>query len=340
MKILIVGRNHIKSHTWVHELWKQAIAQQHDVRFYGDGYGEGRPWYRDDENVLKMHHDDDDIRRVIERFEFEPDVIYTQWKKDVGLVTTGLAELDIPKVHYTTEYFHWNYKIEDYFIKKYKIDLVLVPNSPMVDRISEVHGIKVRLLPFSIDTDIFKPSDVKRDISISAVMHAGGWYSGRMELLEKVKSIERSYVFSAFRRKHKLYHGDYIDICTRSKMSVNASRVHEAQVGPIYSKPKPLDAPYTTFTGLRTVEIPACGALLLTQYSEDLYPMGFRHLENCIVYDDPREVPPMVNELLIQGEYRQRIAEAGLEHVRKHHSNAVRVQQFTKIIQEELGCED
>jgi len=321
MKILIFGTNRIKVHNWGHELWKQEIARQHDVRFYGYGYGEG-------------HIKPFELNEVIDELEFEPDLIYTHWARDVGLGPKGLAETDIPKVHYTTEYFHWNYRKEDHFIKKYEIDLVLVPNSPMVERMSSLRGFNARLLPFSVDTNIFKPRDVERNLSVSAVMHAKGWYCGRIEILENVEAIEDSYIFGAWRNSKKLFHDVYIGVYTRSKMAVNGCRIHESSVGTRYSAGTQSDFPYLTFTNWKNVEIPACGAILLTQETEDLEIMGFRHLENCVMFDNPNEIPSIVNGLLEDNERREKIAKAGLEHVRQHHSNEVRVQEFTKIVKE------
>ncbi len=312
MKILIFGINRIKAHNWGHELWKQEIARQHDVRFYGYGYGEG-------------HIKPFELNEVIDELEFEPDLIYTHWARDVGLGPKGLAETNIPKVHYTTEYFHWNYRKEDYFVKKYKIDLVLVPNSPMVERMSSLHGFNAKLLPFSVDINVFKPQDVDRDISISAIMHSASWYCGRRRILENTKEVEDSYIFRAWRNKKKLFHSDYIDMYARSKMAVNGCRIY-------YSTGRQPGDPYFTFTNWKNVEIPACGAVLLTQETEDLETMGFRHLENCVMFDNPNEIPPIVNDLLEDNERREGIAKAGLKHVRKYHSNEVRVQQFTKMV--------
>lgn len=331
MKILILGRNRINMHNWGHELWKQEIARQHDVRFFGPDYD------GDDhrERGAVDAWDGTDIHRIIDKLEFEPDLIYTHLGSDVGK-KIALDETNIPKVHWTCDYFYWMYKIEDWFIKKCKPDLVLLTNIPLVDRMSSRKGINTRLLPFSVNIDVFKPKDMDQSISVSAVMHADGNYYQREDILRYVSEIEGSYTLKALGQR-KLLHDKYVNLHVESKIAIVGCRFYlHGYGGKKHDRVDPTEE-YFTFLPRKTIEIPACGALLLTQNNEDLESMGFRHLENCIIFDHPSEIPGIVEDLLRQDELRQKIAGAGLKLVTEKHSDKIRVQQFTEIVQRELS---
>ena len=315
MKILILGRNRIKMHNWGHEFWKQEIARQHDVRYYGIDY----PGLIEEGCI--------DIRKLIDDLEFEPDVIYTHLAKDQKCGIAGFPEIKIPKVHYTTEYFHHpeHATREENYVKKSEIDLVLLPRRWQVEKMSSI--CSAQFLPFSVNTDVFKSEGGNRPILVSAIMTGSParyeFYHERTEILEQVQGIEGGYAFEAS-YKRKLFHDKYIEKLTGAKIAVCATKLK-------------LENEIYTFANWKFVEIPACGALLLTQSDDDLEAMGFRHYDNCVVFDRTNEITVIVANLLKDDALIQKSAEAGLALVRERHSNEIRVQQFTEIVQRELG---
>jgi hypothetical protein len=46
----------------------------------------------------------------------------------------------------------------------------------------------------------------------------------------------------------------------------------------------------------RDLEIPACGAILITRYNRDLQKLGFKHGINCYFFNDMKEIPDLIKD--------------------------------------------
>ncbi len=82
-------------------------------------------------------------------------------------------------------------------------------------------------------------------------------------------------------------------------------------------------------------EAAAVGALLFAQATDDLEELGFRHMENCVIFDRSNFESLALSYLNDPTGYLG-IREAGCELVRRRHSLSVRLDQLEKHIRENL----
>jgi hypothetical protein len=95
------------------------------------------------------------------------------------------------------------------------------------------------------------------------------------------------------------------------------------------------DAPQYKLTTPKYFEIPASGALLFGQETEDLDRLGFRHMKNCVVFQrDTFE--EMAREYLKHPDQFLDIRNAGREMIRSLHSLSVRLDQLEDHIVKHL----
>ncbi len=318
MKILLLSQDQSMQHNCRHELFKQEIARQHDVRFYGPKY-EGFSHFdkiRDIEDIMKL-------------LGFRPDVIFSYLAKHSGWAT-GLFESEIRHVHYVADYvpIQWNDerllwigRDEDPFIRENIPHLVVCPNWRQVSEISEQHPHSiVRRLPFSVNTDVFKSDGSERDIDISAVMTTEPrYYPTRPEIVEAVDKMPNSIAIGGKGyHKERVGNEEYVDILSRSKIVVNSTSLREGDW-------RPLNPRFT--------EAMACGAMLLTESADDMKRMGFKPSDNCDTFEDINEMLGKAIWYLNHEEERARVARNGMKLTRLYHSCERRVKQLTKMIE-------
>ena len=304
MKVLILGTNQGKRYNFGHELFKREIARQSNARFYGKGYKfwqQGRV----------------DIHSIMRILGFRPDVIVSYMGKYCKWVE-GLKDVTIPKVHIVIDYFPWNYAVEDDFIHKHKVDLVLPVYSHEVREL-RCRGFNARQLPFGVDTEVFHCSKQRRDMEVMAVFSVVSWaYPTRNRILEELKSHGFHGLIRASWPQSRLQCRDYVNAVCRSKIVVNG---------------------VDTCRSLNWKFFEACagGAMLLTERAEDMERLGFIDGVNCVIFEGMKQMLEKIQYYLSRDDLRSQIAKRGQELVRQQHSLVKRIQDFSGILEEEFG---
>jgi hypothetical protein len=301
MKMLILGADQSKRHNWGHQLFKDEIARQHDVEFYGEGFP---AW----------SFGLTDIEAIIDFFGFYPDLIFSYMGKYCKWIT-GLDRIPIPKVHHVIDYFPWNYSVEDDYLDANQIDLVLAPCKHEVRSLLR-HGYKAKRVPFSVDIDVFRPGNEKRDFDVVAIFSVVRWaYPTRRVILERVEKMGVRGLLRASWPKTRIWHKDYVDALRQAKIVLNGVDKHKS-------------------LNWKFLEPCACGALLMTEYSDDMGSLGFKDKKNCVVFDGLDDMEEKIWYYLLHEEERQLIAARGARLVRGKHTTKVRVEEMTKVLEE------
>jgi spore maturation protein CgeB len=112
-------------------------------------------------------------------------------------------------------------------------------------------------------------------------------------------------------------HGDYVSALARSRIVVNG---------------------VDTFGSLnwKFLEPCACGAMLLTEESEDMERLGFVSGLNCVVFNGIADLKDKILYAISHEAELQSLAMAGYQLVKTRHSNVVRVQELTAQLEKEI----
>jgi hypothetical protein len=314
VKILILGANQRKRYNWGHQLFKDEIARQHNVRFYGEGHHAWDP-------------KDRDIRSILRRLEFNPDMILSYMGKYCRWIE-GMERLDIPKSHIIIDYFRHNYDEEDDFIKATKQDLVFAVCQHETRALAR-NGFKGKIawLPFSIDTDVFRYKGEKKTTDVMAVFSVVQWaYPTRNEILCTIKDIQENQVrmdclLQASWPKTRLLHDDYVQALAHSKIVVNGVD-HYGSVNWKFFEPC------------------ACGSLLMTERGEDMDELGFVDGLTCVTFNGMDNLRSKILKYLKEETLRREIAGRGYLLIQEKHSNKQRVKEMTETLKIELGVGD
>lgn len=304
MKILLLSCNQISRKNWTHQLFRNEIGRHHDVTYYGDlypGYIPGKP-----------------IPEVIKGKNF--DLIFTY-----GLRYTepflGLGEIkNIPKVHYAVDYFKklggGTYARNHKLFTRDKYDLYFCVVGDILKNIKKNGYSNSYLLPFSIDTNIYKRTKEfkSKNIDVSAIFTTrDDVYPNRNRIQKMIKKFKdiKTYI-------KQVQHQQYIDKINSSKICITSN-----------NKSKSLSIKY--------YEILACGSMLLADEPEDLQELGFIPGKHLVIYDGLDDLKNKIYWYLSHGKKLRTISNQGMEFVRQNHNNTIRVKQFTKIIRKQLG---
>lgn len=306
MKILLLSPNQILRKNWTHQLFRNEFSKHHNVTYYGEGYPSyipGKP-----------------IPELIKNQNF--DLILTY-----GLRYTepfiGLGDImNIPKAHIAVDYFplgggSGTYERNHILFNRDKYDIYFGVVGDIVRNL-EKNGIckKAHLLPFSIDTNIYRRTKEfkQKNIDVFSVFTTrDDIYPNRTKIHRLVSSLKdlRCYV-------KRTQHEKYVDKINSSKICITSN-----------NKFKSLSIKY--------YEILSCGSFLLADEPEDLLELGFIPDKHLVIYKDLNDLKDKIYYYLTHGKVLRTIANQGMDFVRENHNNEIRVKQFTEIVQKELG---
>lgn len=308
MKILLLNPNYISRPNWGHQLFKNEFAKHHDVTYYGLGY----PGYNKTLNV----------KGILKRLKKKFDIIFT-YESKYSKCFKGLRQVtDIPKVLFQIDYAinlpnfkqHANTKNIDRLIKESNPDLIFCSAQSNVDALKESLGLeKVFMLPFSVDIQKYKNTNLERTIDAMAV------YSSQKDIYPnrgKVQNILKRMNIKSFTKR--VIHGQYIGMLNQSKIFVIHTNINKR-------------------LAMKFTEAMACGTMVLTDEPEDFTLQGFKKDHHLVLYDGLDDMKDKLLYYLKNDEERKLIATRGMNFVRKNHSCAKRIRQFTKIVEREFG---
>lgn len=303
MNILLLSPNQLHRYNWGHQLFRNEIGRQHDVLYYGDRF----PNFNPDLNVPQI------INQVCEK---EPDLIITygwRYSKDFK----KLGKVKIPKVHITVDYGRpVGIPRQNEFFSQNKYDLVfaITQNAMRLLKQNKVCK-KIRLLPFSVDTNVYKKKKIPKVRQVLASFTArSDIYPNRNKIRAAVKSLKIPMVTK------KIIHGRLINAINKSKVIVTSNNIFRS-------------------LSMRYTETLACGGFLLADKPEDLKLQGFVDGKHLVIYKDIPDFKDKLLYYLSHDEERSKIEKQGMDFVRKNHSCEIRVKQMTNIIKEELNIE-
>lgn len=304
MKILILSPNQIGRKNWTHQLFRNEFSKHHNVTYYGEGF----PNYSSNVSVpevVKKHGGFDLIMTYGLR--------YTEPFYGIGDVT------NIPKAHIAVDYFPdatggtWgrNHKL----FNRDKYDIYFGVVGRIVNDMKNNGYPNVHLLPFSIDTNIYRKIDLPKDIHIFAVFtKRSDTYPNRDKVHRMLlKNFRNNILYT-----RKIQHEPYIQTINRSCVCITSN-----------NKFKSLSIKYT--------EIMSCGSFLLADEPEDLKELGYENHKHLVIYEGLEDLALKIRFYLKHPDLRERIARQGMGLVREFHNNSIRVKQFTEIINRELG---
>jgi len=308
MKILLLNPNRIKRHNWGHQLFKNELSNYHDVTYYGSGFS--------------GYNKNLTVSEVIKQFNIPFDLILTyeaKWSSFArGLKNVG----DIPKAHIQIDYSKatktWNGAAKkenvERFLNKNKYDIFFVTSTSNQSAFKKsLKTDKVFVLPFSVDTTIYKDQNLKRDIDVMATYSTHiGVYPNRKNIQNLIKKMNLKSFTS------RVLHRAYVKAINRSKIFIISNNFN-----------KRLSMKYT--------EAMACGAMVLADEPEDLELQGFKNGKHLVLYKDLKDMKKKISYYLKHDEERQKIANQGMKFVQNNHSCKKRVEQFTEIIKRELN---
>jgi len=312
VKILILGADQSKRYNFGHQLFKEEIARQHDVRFYGEGCAGWSPSRTD-------------ISAIMNFLNFQPDLLFSYMGKYCKWLT-GMDKVRIPKVHLVIDYFPWNYEIENNFIDRCRPDMTLAVYQHEVRAMRKMGIQNPDHLQFSVDTNLLASDGMDRATDVFAVFSSVSWaYPTRSSILAVLEKEVRSHNLSGIVRaswpKTRLMRDDYVQALVHSKITVNGVDVHRS-------------------LNWKFFEPCACGSMLLTEEAEDMEPAGFKDNENCVVFNGMEALAERLHFYLDHDFERTRIARAGEKLVRENHSNKIRVTEMFELIRKTIGVGD
>lgn len=199
-------------------------------------------------------------------------------------------------------------------------------SSDSMDRAQQAGFANASLLQHAVDPSLFRPLELPPTLDWCFV---GQWHERRQEYVEGLAEVSRNFAIYGTRwRKHNyfkpmiflrikgtsIWGEDVVRLYNRTRVVINISVWgDEAQGG--------------KGVNMRLLEVPACRACLLTDYSRDAAKL-LKAGEEFVSAANLKEMQEKLAELLAHPEERRRIAQAGYEHARQVRNYDDLVQQL------------
>jgi len=303
MKILLLSPNQITKKNWTHQLFRNEIGKHHDVTYYGEGYPNFEPNKPIPELVKGKGYD------LILTYGMK----YTEPFIGIGDIK------DIVKAHIIVDYFpdatSGTYERNHRLFRRDNYDVYFGVVGDIVRNLFKNKvTTKAFLLPFSIDTNLYKKIEQPKVYDVMAVYTLrSDTYPLRNRVQRLVSSLHDLKTYTG-----KAKHRTYIDVINKSRICLTSN-----------NKFKSLSIKYTEFL--------SCGSFMMADKPEDFSELGYIDGEHLVLYNDLRDLQSKIYYYLKNYKEREKIANQGMEFVRKNHSNEVRVKQMTEILNKEFG---
>jgi glycosyltransferase involved in cell wall biosynthesis len=302
VKILFLSPNQKDRFNWGWQLFRDEIAQQHDVFFVGNGY---------------------------------PDDATTLWNFDIIMLGDakflegydGLGDNKEPKAMILGDYVDYHpedgnlyVRRNNDFINKNRVDMVFAKTQYELDvfkRYQLTGFVSKSVLGFvnhySVDIGVYRNFNLPKTIDVSAIYNdfADWCYPGRKAIKQMI-SEESAWKTLVGDKITGPVRYDYIGAINRSKIFINKCNIFR-----LFSW-KPL-------------ECLACGTFLLTDKPRD--SLGLEDGKHLVYFSDLIDLRNKINYYLEHEDEREQIAQQGMEFVRNRHSNKVRVEEMTQKLE-------
>lgn len=304
MRILFLHPNLLWKYNNSHQRFRNEIGRHHEVIYVGDGFH--------GEKGLKYS-----VPSLVDTYK--PDVLMTySYKYTVPF--RGIENVKkTPKVHFVDDLVPsisgYTGSVQPYsrMLLEHKYDLCFGRTTRVVDFVLK-HKLcpKAEFLPFSVDTEYFKPNGSDRDIDVSTPMSVVyGVYPNREKVIDAVKKMDINY------KVDRVFKNAYVDLLCRSKLMINSVNFWKA-------------------VNFKILEGMACGSLVLTDRPKDLDILEIKDREHLLIYDGVPHMVSLIRDYLSNIFETRRIAKIGMDFVRRYHSNSQRVIEMTRYTEAHL----
>lgn len=297
MKILFLSPNQIERYNWGHQLFRNEIGRQSETVYYGAGFPHFNPALN--------------VKGIINKVCPDVDLIMTygwRYSKDFE----GLGDVKIPKAHIVVDYVETaNIPAQNKFFKKNKYDLVFAI-TPRAEGLLKKNNVcdKVRVIPFSVDTNIYKKLKIKKERRIlAAFTQRADIYPRRIKIQRMIKNMKIPIIGK------RVIHKRLIQCINRCKITVTSNNIYNS-------------------LSMRYTETLACGGFLLADRPTDLDLIGLKDGKHLVIYNDINDLKDKIYYYLDHDKERQKIEQQGMNHVRKNHSCKKRVLEMLNHIRE------
>jgi len=307
VRILLLSPNQIAKYNWGHQLFRNEIGKEHEVRYYGEGYS---GW---DPNL--------NVSEVIRKFYVSsPDMLITYgWRYSRSF--QGFDKVNIPNIHISVDYvekkgrFSGTIDRQSGFFDQLKPSIVFGVTSHGVSNLKRDNVCdKVYLLPFSVDTNIYKqiPNTIKVIDVLAAFTVRSDVYLNRGKVHNMLRGMKGLRTLTKRVSNMRL-----VKAISASKITITSNNIYNS-------------------LSMRYTEVLSCGGFLLADKPEDFDRFGYIDKKHLVLYKDINDLRDKIQYYLKHDSEREHIARQGMKFVRKHHSCKRRVGEFTDIVKREL----
>ena len=270
---------------------------------------------------VSYHHKDGDILDILKRQKHRPDFIFhydITSRNRLSPHIKNLNKIDIPVGAYVID-AHWKNGQRKKYFKENNISLIFsVSRRPFLKRFPEYKS-KLRFLPFSVNPELIRNWNLKKDIDFLLMGHIAASYPFRKAVRDKMKNV-KGFVY------HK--HPGHL-VKDRSKLIIDdafAKEINRAKIfftcGSIYQYPV-----------MKYFEVPGCYTLLIAEENPDLIELGFKDGVNYVAANKSNFYEKGLYYLK-NNKKRKEIALAGYKFIHKNHTHRIRAQQFIRYVKE------
>jgi hypothetical protein len=171
--------------------------------------------------------------------------------------------------------------------------------------------------PHSIDPNIFYNMNIEKKYNYLSVGAMGKYYPLRNQIRNQLSKFDKNgKIIPRPKEGQKIkwpIGKDYVELINQSKCVISCT----ASV---------------KYTVIKTFEIPACGSILISDSTPDMYELGFKDGENFIEVNS-NNIIDKYKEYVLNDTQRLQIAKSGEKFILNNHTTKHRVKQLLK----ELG---
>ncbi|MEI3614747.1 glycosyltransferase family protein [Pseudogracilibacillus sp. SO30301A] len=289
-------------------------------------------------------HEDGHIDDILKKIKITPDFIFhydIAWLNGLAPKIEGLGNTNIATGSFVID-LHWEPKTRIQYFEDNHIDIIFsVTKNPFL-KVFPQYEEKLCWLPWSINPDIMKDYELKKDIDalLMGLVYLDSNNRGKHRLPKKLPYKDRYAFRDAVFRKMK----DRDDFVFHPHPGHRVKDTEKLMVNERYAKELNRSKIFFTCGSrsehggvavLKFFEAPACNTLLLAETNQDIEDLGFVDGENFVACT----IENVVNKAdyyLANEQERKRISENGYQFVHHNHTNEMRAKQMIQEIKQYL----